>query len=119
MGDGPGYRSASVNPGVRITGRVAGDPLNTLQAETVCVDGGGSQTGTNRWQDYASMSIDPVDQCTFWSTHQYMAITDPGIWSSRICAFRFPSCSGGGGSEEIFEDGFESGGTLAWSSSTP
>ena len=36
--------------------------------------GTGSQTGTNgRWGDYSDMTVDPVDDCTFWYTQEYYA----------------------------------------------
>ncbi len=37
------------------------------------------------------MSVDPVDDCTFWYTNQYLKTT--GIaWSTRLASFKFPSC---------------------------
>ena len=45
----------------------------------------------NRWGDYSSMSVDPVDECTFWYTQEY---TRGGWdWATRILAFRFPPCT--------------------------
>src|SRR5207248_10578975 len=65
-GDGDmalGYSASngtSVNPGIRLAGRLAGDPLGTMpQGEQTMVAGGGSQTGTSRWGDYSAMSVDP------------------------------------------------------------
>jgi hypothetical protein len=39
------------------------------------------------------MHIDPVDDCTFWYTNQYYAVTSPMNWQTRIAAFRLPGCS--------------------------
>src|SRR5437899_3878335 len=59
--------SATMNPAIAYSGRTPSDPLNTLQSETVLINGSGSQTsGLRRWGDYSSMAIDPVDDCTFW-----------------------------------------------------
>jgi len=59
--------SNSVKPSIRYTGRLATDPLNTMQTEALIKAGGGSQTANlNRWGDYSAMSVDPVDDCTFW-----------------------------------------------------
>jgi len=88
--------SSTVYPGVRYVGRLASDPLGTLpQGEMVLVAGGGAQVGSNRWGDYSAMSIDPVDDCTFWYTQEYYKASDNGTlrWSTRIGAFRFSQCT--------------------------
>ncbi len=85
--------ATSVYPGLRYAGRLAGDPKGTLgQGERVLVSGSGSQTGTNRWGDYASMSVDPEDGCTFWFTGEYQPKTGWAGWKTRIGAFRFLGC---------------------------
>jgi hypothetical protein len=61
--------------------------------EAVVISGGGAQGSTSsRWGDYSAMSVDPVDDCTFWYTSEYYAQTSPAGWRTRIAAFRFPSC---------------------------
>ncbi len=76
------------------TGRLAGDPLGTLpQGEGSIINGTGSQTGSNRWGDYTSMNVDPVDDCTFWYVNQYIPTTSAIGWRLRIGSFKFPSCS--------------------------
>ena len=85
--------SSSVYPGIRYTGRLPGDPLNTLQTEGIIWSGGGSQqTGLSRWGDYSAISVDPVDDCTFWYTNEYLPGNGTFNWSTRIASFRFPSC---------------------------
>jgi hypothetical protein len=85
--------SASVFPSIAITGRLAGDPLNTMQAENILKAGGGSQTGTlHRWGDYSAMSVDPVDDCTFFYTNEYLKASGSFNWSTWINSFKFPSC---------------------------
>lgn len=79
-------------PSVYFAGREAGDAPGTMQAEAVCHDGTGGQTGANRWGDYASVSSDPVDQCTFWMTNEYTETTGTFNWNTRVCSFKFPSC---------------------------
>src|SRR5260370_7974588 len=65
--------SSAMHPAIRYTGRVPSDPLNTLEAANSIVEGGGSQLRRlSRWGDYSSLSIDPVDDCTFWSFNQYL-----------------------------------------------
>jgi hypothetical protein len=85
--------SSSVRPGVRYTGRLVDDAPGTMQAETTLTDGIGSQTTYSRWGDYSAMTIDPVDDCTFWYTNEYLKSTGVFNWSTRIGSFKFASCS--------------------------
>ena len=89
-------------PSIAYAGRLAGDPLNSLpQSEAQLVAGAASQTNNcgggpcHRWGDYSGMSIDPIDDCTFWYTNQYYSSTangSSGNWQTHIGAFAFPSC---------------------------
>ena len=84
--------SPTIFPQLRYAGRLASDPPNTLsQGEAHLFDGTGSQTDTgNRWGDYSSLSVDPVDDNTFWYTNEYYASTSSFNWRTRIGSFRFP-----------------------------
>jgi hypothetical protein len=83
--------NASTNPQMKYSGRLAGDPVNTLgQTEQTLIDGTGSQTGTTRWGDYSSMTLDP-DGCTFWYTNEYYVTTGVNDLT-KIGSFRYPSC---------------------------
>ncbi len=86
-----------VYPSIRYTGRLESDALGTLpQGEAVMIAGSGSQTsGWARWGDYSTMSVDPLDDCTFWYTTEYVETTDVAAWQTRIGSFKFPSCSMG------------------------
>ncbi len=85
--------SSSVRPGIRYTGRLVSDAPGTMQAESILTTGVGSQTGgLSRWGDYSAMTIDPVDDCTFWYTNQYLKATGSFNWSTRIGSFKFPGC---------------------------
>ena len=86
--------SDSVYPSIRYTGRIATDPLGTLQAESSILSGGGSQLpNLGRWGDYSAMTVDPVDShCTFWFTAQYLKSSGTFNWSTRIASFKFPGC---------------------------
>ncbi len=75
------------------TGRLAGDPVNTMpQGEGSIVNGTGSQTGSARWGDYTSMNVDPVDDCTFWYVNEWVPTTSSVGWRLRIGAFKFAQC---------------------------
>ena len=85
--------SSSISPSVRFAGRVPTDPASTLESEVNIVGGSGSQTGSlSRWGDYSAMQIDPVDDCTFWFTEEYMKTTGSFNWNTRIANFKFPGC---------------------------
>ena len=89
--------SSTIFPQLRYAGRLSSDPLNTLgQGEATLFSGTGSQSGTgSRWGDYSSLTVDPVDDCTFWFTSEYYTTTSSYNWRTRIGSFRFPTCGGG------------------------
>ncbi len=92
MALGYSVSSSTLFPSIRYSGRLNGEALGQLpQAETSLWEGTGSQTGSNRWGDYSRMSVDPVDDCTFWYTQEYFAATS-GNWTTRVGSFKFPSC---------------------------
>jgi hypothetical protein len=86
--------NATTFPGIRYAGRLASDPPNVLaQGEATLIDGSGSQLSTgSRWGDYSMLAVDPVDDCTFWYTTEYYAVTSTSGWQSRVGRFRFPDC---------------------------
>ncbi|MEO5703922.1 MAG: hypothetical protein ABIZ52_01540 [Candidatus Limnocylindrales bacterium] len=96
-GDAPGS-GTEVYPGIRYTGRLAGDPLGTLPlGEGTIINGSGVQTTTNsRWGDYTSLNIDPVDDCTFWYVNEYYTAagqaSSPAGWQTRVASFKLPGC---------------------------
>lgn len=83
--------SGSVQPGIRYAGRLAGDPSGALPQGEHTLIAGTSSIGTNRFGDYNAMNVDPVDDCTFWTTAEYTA---GGVWETQIGAFSFASCGG-------------------------
>ena len=101
-----------VYPGIRYTGRLAGDPLGQMTlGEGVIINGTGVQTTTNsRWGDYTSLNVDPVNDCTFWYVNEYYEVSGvplplpppgtplppPGTtapWQTRIASFKLPGCN--------------------------
>ncbi|MEZ4360027.1 MAG: proprotein convertase P-domain-containing protein [Kofleriaceae bacterium] len=95
-----GYANASsaLSPGIRYTGRLTNDPLGTMgQGEGTLVAGFGAQTGgLSRYGDYSSLTVDPVDDCTFWYTQEYIGATGSFNWRTRVGSFRFASCGNAG-----------------------
>jgi len=104
MAIGYSVSDASMYPALRVSGRLAGDPLNQLtQGEQTIVQGAGFQCCTfsdgstnNRWGDYSAMTIDP-DGCTFWYTGEYYDAHPTTLagdnWLTRIGSFQLPGCS--------------------------
>jgi len=84
--------SSSVFPGIVFTGRSANDPLNQMAIEQRAEKGSGVQQNPDRWGDYASMSVDPNDDCTFWFSTQYVSATGQFNWSTKVEPVRFASC---------------------------
>ncbi len=93
MAIGYSVSSSTMYPAIRYAGRLVTDALGTLgQTENTLIAGTGSQSGGyNRWGDYSSMSVDPVDDCTFWYTTEYYE-TVSNNWQTRIGSFKFPGC---------------------------
>jgi hypothetical protein len=87
--------SLSIIPGIYINGRLGTDAPNTLGTEVRVQAGIGVQTAGagNRWGDYSAMTVDPVDQCTFYYTNEYLKTNGAFNWSTRIASYRFPSCT--------------------------
>jgi len=87
-----------VFPGIRYTGRLASDPLGTLNlGEGTIINGTGVQTTVNsRWGDYTSLNVDPVDDCTFWYVNEYYTAAGQASsvagWQTRIASFKLPGC---------------------------
>jgi len=101
--------ATDVYPGIRYTGRLAGDPLGQMTlGEGTIINGTGVQTTTNsRWGDYTSLNVDPTDDCTFWYVNEYYEVSGlplplpppplppPGTtapWQTRIASFKLPGC---------------------------
>ncbi len=75
IGLGYSISSSTVYPGIRYTGQTTAEYANHTGVldlpEGVILEGNASQTGYNRWGDYAQLSVDPVDDGTFWFTTEY------------------------------------------------
>ncbi|MHB8448261.1 MAG: beta strand repeat-containing protein [Rudaea sp.] len=88
--------ASAVYPSVRYAGRVPTDVSGTLETEQSLFAGTASQSGVNgltRWGDYSAMTVDPVDDCTFWYTNEYIPTTGEFNWKTRIGSFKFPGCT--------------------------
>jgi len=78
--------SSTTEVGIRFTGRLATDPLGEMTFdEEIIQDGVGIQTTTNRFGDYAQLTMDP-DGETFWHTAEYFRSNN--AWRTKVAAFR-------------------------------
>lgn len=90
IGLGYSISSSTVYPGIRYTGQSgaaysAGTGVLDIP-ETVIQTGAYSQTAAERWGDYSAISIDPLDDQTFWFTTEY--IGSGGARKSKIASFK-------------------------------
>lgn len=99
--------ASSIYPGAYYTGRLSTDSPGTVQPSVVFAAGLGYYyrqfNGTrNRWGDYSGMSVDPVDDETFWVFNEYALTrgtiltqypTQDGRWGTRFANFKFSSQS--------------------------
>ncbi len=85
--------SSSLHPAIRYTGRTPTDPLGMMESEVSIFEGLGSQlTPLSRWGDYNSMTVDPIDDCTFYYTNEYLLADGTFNWNTRIASFKFSRC---------------------------
>jgi hypothetical protein len=88
------HAAASDSPvDIRYTGREMGDPPGMLQTEEVIVNGTGVSHSPHAGMPLTgSMSLDPIDGCTFWYVQRYVPVTGADTWRARLASFRFRSC---------------------------
>jgi hypothetical protein len=63
--------SNSHYPSLRYTGRYSTDPLNVMTIEEESFAEGTVSDPSNRYGDYSQMTVDPVDDQTFWAIGEY------------------------------------------------
>lgn len=63
--------SETQEPSIRYTGRFSTDPLNVMTVEEEVIVEGVESDPSNRYGDYAQMTVDPTDDKTFWSISEY------------------------------------------------
>jgi hypothetical protein len=85
--------STSMHPAIKFTGRIPTDTLGAMETEATIQTGSGSQQSPNPWwNDVSSLSVDPVDDCTFWYSNEYYKADGAYTWSTRIASFKFTGC---------------------------
>jgi hypothetical protein len=85
--------STSIVPSIRYAYRGPADLAGALGNETNILVGGGSQLTTlNRWGDYSTVSVDPVDGCTMVFTTEYLPANGTFNWATYIYSFKLSTC---------------------------
>lgn len=85
--------SSTIHPSISFTSRVPGTALGTIGTESSIINGTGSQlSALSRWGDYSALTVDPVDDCTFWYTTEYLKTDGTYNWSTRIASFKLSTC---------------------------
>jgi MYXO-CTERM domain-containing protein len=87
--------SATTDPSIAWTGQLPTDPAGTMQqAEAVILTGTASESAAaSRWGDYSNMTVDPVDDCTFWYTTELYKTSGTSTWDTQIASVKFPRCA--------------------------
>jgi hypothetical protein len=81
------YNVSSENEfaGIRMTGRLATDPLGQMTVAEVTLAEGLSNNPGTRMGDYSQMTIDPSDGLTFWNTAEYASANS--VIRTKITSF--------------------------------
>ncbi len=78
--------SPETHPDIRMTGRRDGDPAGEMTFdEFIIVPGESVSQGNGRYGDYFHLSIDPIDDRTFWFTGEYPNLQNRVV--TRIAAW--------------------------------
>ena len=81
--------NSAVYPGLRLDGRLWSDPLGVMTNGATPIAEGAGANPNSRYGDYNALTLDPVDDCTFWFTGEYNPTSS---WGTRIATFRFDRC---------------------------
>ena len=90
---GYSFSSNTLHPGIRAAWWNL--PLSTAPTELTLFDGTGDQGNTTQYGDYSSMTVDPVDDCTFWYVNEYFTTNQTATlnWHTRISHFKAAGCN--------------------------
>ena len=74
--------STSVYPGCATPAGWSATPSGTMPQGEASMIEASANNGSNRWGDYASINVDPLDDCTFWFASKFGGPTS-SQWSTR------------------------------------
>jgi len=70
-------------------------PSNSSSTEFLILKGSADAENSPHWGGYNSMTVDPVDDCTFWYVNEYLTTPQTGksyTWQTRIANFKLTGC---------------------------
>jgi hypothetical protein len=79
-------------PSLRYTGRNVSDSSGMMTLPEQTIVNGTAANQSNRYGDYAAMTIDPADDSTFWFTGEY---NPSSTWGTRIAHIQLSDTCGG------------------------
>jgi hypothetical protein len=86
--------SGTVHPGIRAA---SWSLVNQTKPHEINIQtGGGDSEDSVRWGDYTSMTVDPVNECTFWYVNEYLQSNQTNgaiTWDTRIANFSISGCA--------------------------
>jgi hypothetical protein len=85
--------SSAIHPSISASYWIPQNP--TSPEEISLFAGTGDQENSPKWGSYSSMTVDPIDNCTFWYVNQYYVVDQlPGTinWHTRISNFKVSTC---------------------------
>ncbi len=90
-----GYSGASSALSPSIAATYLNLPGTRIPHEMVILKGTADQENSSHWGGYTSMTVDPIDDCTFWYVNEYLTANQTGtnrLWQTRLAHFSIPSC---------------------------
>jgi len=108
--------SKSTHPSLRASWFSLTNPAPPV--EFTLYDGTADLENTWHWGSYDSMTVDPVDGCTFWYVNEYYPVNQTGTlinWHTRIANFQLPGCAGVG----VLPNGLTFGAQVVGTTSAP
>jgi hypothetical protein len=85
--------SPSAHPGIRESSWNLTN--NNHPVEVAIQKGAADEENSEKWGDYTSMTVDPVDDCTFWYVNEYFSSSQIGTeidWDTKIAKFKLSTC---------------------------
>jgi len=85
--------STTIHPGIKASSWSL--PGKTKPVEFGIINGSGDDESDWKWGSYTSMTVDPVNDCTFWYVNEYFPQNQTGStinWATRIANFKIAGC---------------------------
>jgi hypothetical protein len=89
---GYSFSSTTLHPGISASWWNL--PNSSTPTELTLFKGTADQGNSFQYGDYTSMTVDPVDNCTFWYVNEYFTANQVSTlnWITRISNFKAPGC---------------------------